>query len=499
MTDASKSTSTPTGRRGTATTAGTKGHGGISRMASLTLGAEQALVARGLDIELCVRMGLTSAVAHGTDDWIAIPTLRDGRVVRWKYRRIEKVPGAENFIQEPGGEQCVWNPDALTDVTLCSEPLVITEGEFDTIAAIQSGFGRVVSLPNGSTIPTGAQSSAWIDEILEAIDAKAQIIIAADEDEPGLKARADLSVRLGAGRCKYLAYPRDCKDLNDALKLYGQRGVVESFNRARWCRVSGVFLMSELPPVPTEQPLHSGVPGLGDHYRIRRGDFCVMTGIPGHGKSTFVNDLACRMADRHGWTVGFASFEQSPALDHKRALRTWFGNKPAHQQTDEELAAADAWIDEHFAFIVPEDDDDASLDWVMERAASLIVRYGCQMIVIDPWNEIDHERPRDWTLTEYVNAAIRRFKRFAKAWNVHLVIVAHPTKLQRQSDGKMPIPTLYDISDSAAWANKADIGVIVHRDEARSIIRVAKSRYHEEIGKPGQIEVTFSSFNNRFC
>jgi twinkle protein len=489
----------PTGQRGTATTAGTTARGGIKRLASLTLPAEEALVARGLDIEACVRMGLTSAVVHGTDDWIAIPTLRDSRAVRWKYRRVEKVEGAENFMQEPGGEQCVWNPAALTDETLRGEPLIITEGEFDAIAAIQSGFGRVVSLPNGSTIPTGAQSSAWIDEVLSSVAAADQIIIAADDDEPGIKARADLAIRLGAGRCKYLTYPRGCKDLNDALKGFGQRGVVESFNRARWCRVSGVFLMSELPPLPTEEPLHSGVPGLGEHYRIRRGDLCVMTGIPGHGKSTFVNDLACRMVERHGWTVGFASFEQSPALDHKRALRTWFGGKPARTQSPTELAEADAWVDQHFAFIVPEDDDDASLDWVMERAASLVVRYGCQMIVVDPWNEIEHDRPRDWSLTEYVNSAIRRFKRFAKKWNVHLIIVAHPTKLQRQSDGKMPIPNLYDISDSAAWANKADIGVIVHRDEARSIIRVAKSRYHEEIGKPGQIEVTFSEYNNRFC
>jgi twinkle protein len=257
--------------------------------------------------------------------------------------------------------------------------------------------------------------------------------------------------------------------------------------------------MSELPDVPEPEALYSGIGGLAEHYRVRRGDFCVMTGIPGMGKSTFANDLACRMAWQHHWPVGFASFEQSPKVDHRRALRTWFNSKPAHQQTRDELAKADAWIDEWFGFIVPDDDAEATLDYVMECSASMVVRFGIKMLVIDPWNELDHERPRDMTMTEYVNVAIRRFKRFARRFDVHLVIVAHPTKLQKDKDSKLPMPSLYDISDSSAWANKADIGLIVHRDENRTLVRVAKSRYHDRIGTPGEASLTFSPFNNRFC
>lgn len=471
----------------------------MTRHQTLTLEAEEALGDRGLDVEACVRLGLVSVTAHGTDDWVGIPTIRNGAVVRWKYRRIEKIEGRLNFVQDKGGEQCVWNVDALHDDTLSDQPVIITEGEFDAICAIQSGYPRTVSLPNGSTVPQGMESSAWIDEILSRVPPTTQIIIATDADGPGEKAMRDLAVRLGAGRCRYMAYPQGCKDLNDAAKRYGAKGVVECVNRARWCKVTGVFRMSELPDVPEPQALFSGIPGLAEHYRVRRGDFCVMTGIPGHGKSTLANDLVCRMVHQHCWPVGFASFEQSPKIDHRRALRTWFNGKPAGQQTSAELAAADDWVDEWFGFIVPDDEEDASLAWVMERAASMVVRYGINMLVVDPWNELDHERPRDMTMTEYVNAAIRQFKRFAKRFDVHLVIVAHPTKLARQSDGKLPIPSLYDISDSAAWANKADIGLIVHRDENRTIVKVAKSRYHDLIGRPGQVELTFSSFNNRFC
>ncbi len=72
-----------------------------------------------------------------------------------------------------------------------------------------------------------------------------------------------------------------------------------------------------------------------------------------------------------------------------------------------------------------------------------------------------------------------------------VIVVAHPTKLKKE-DGKMPIPSLYDISDSAHWSNKADVGIIIHRkDEVETLIRIAKSRYHQEIGKPGDISARY--------
>ena len=50
----------------------------------------------------------------------------------------------------------------------------------------------------------------------------------------------------------------------------------------------------------------------------------------------------------------------------------------------------------------------------------------------------------------------------------------------RGQGGKDPVPGLYDISDSAHRSNKADIGIVVHREDLiaskETIIRVVKSR-----------------------
>jgi twinkle protein len=101
-------------------------------------------------------------------------------------------------------------------------------------------------------------------------------------------------------------------------------------------------------------------------------------------------------------------------------------------------------------------------------------------VVIDPWNEMDHTRPPDMTLTEYVGYAIKQFRKLAKKYKVYLIVVAHPSKMLRGQGGKYPVPGLYDISDSAHWSNKADIGIVVHREDLiaskETKIRVVKSR-----------------------
>ncbi len=51
-------------------------------------------------------------------------------------------------------------------------------------------------------------------------------------------------------------------------------------------------------------------------------------------------------------------------------------------------------------------------------------------------------------------------KRFAQRNDVHVWLVAHPRQL---TDWQGKAPTLYDISGSAHFINKADCGIVVHR------------------------------------
>lgn len=458
---------------------------------------------RGLDVELVTRLGVASSPDRGRD-WIAIPFVVGGKVVNHKYRSLGF---DKRFAQDKDAAQAFWNQDVITDPTLSGYPLVITEGEFDAMAAIQAGFLRTVSVPDGAPAqPVGVSEHTakyrFLDAMLPHLKAMPEIILATDGDGPGTALREDLALRIGKSRCKWVSYPKGCKDLNDALKAYGVRGVVETINRARYIRVDGIYRMSELPPVAEREAFDIGMRGLDQHFRMRLGDFSVVIGIPNHGKSTVADDWACRMVEQHGWTVAFASFETEPQTDHRRWLRTRHARKLVACMTPEEIDAADRWIDEHFVFIHPTDDDDLiDAPWLLERCEVACLRYGAKLLIIDPWNEIDHDVPPDMTLTQYTGFAIKRFRRLAAKCKAHVMVLVHPTKLKPNKDGTVPAPTLYDASDSAHWANKCDVGITIHREDLRSAstkIIVRKTRYHDAIGRPGTIEALYDNEQSRF-
>ena len=462
----------------------------------------EILEARGLDVELLVRHGVDSFEDHGFSG-VVIPFHEAGQVVNHKRRTIE---GEKRFFQDKDAKKVFCNADVISDASLHGQPLIITEGEFDMFSAIQAGFARTVSVPDGAPAEqVGEKDSAkysYIDTAPAALmdtEATPQIILAVDNDGPGTNLMHDLALRLGKARCKWIRYPKGCKDLNDALKAYGVRGVTAALATAQWYAVPNVYKMSELPPLPENRAHRMRMPVIGDHYRLRLGDFVAVTGIPGHGKSTWINEICCQMAQAYAWPAVFASFEQRPQTDHRRALRTWFNRKKVIHQTKAELAAADAWIEEMFSFIVPGEDDDVSLKWVLEKAAVGVVRHGARIVVVDPYNEMDHIRPPDMSLTEYTGFAIKQFRKFAQKYRVHMIVAAHPTKLKKLDSGEYGIPSLYDISDSAHWYNKTEIGMVVHRSaEKGTIIRVAKSKFHEEIGTPGDVPVSFNPEIGRY-
>ncbi len=477
----------------------------MSEVSALTDAAVEALQARGLCPETAVRYGIGSPARGGGGDAVAIPFVRNGATVNVKFRTFG---GKKKFWQTAGGVQCPWNEDCLRDDTLCDQPLIITEGEMDALAAICAGYQRVISVPGGAPAPGANDDSAryrWIDDIrpLLSLERCREIILAVDNDAPGAQLLHDLSLRLGRYRCKFLTYPKHgegdarLKDLNEVLQHYGPPGIRATITRAQYLKVDGVFRMSELPPVPDAPIYDIGIPKLRDHYKARLGDFAVWTGIPSHGKSSLVNDVCCRLAQAHGLVTAFASFEQSPQRDHRRNLRTWYCRKPVQHCDSREIRDADAWIDRQFSFVVPGEDDDVTLDWMLDKLEAAVVQHGAKVVVIDPWNELDHARRKDETQTEYVGRAIKTLKRFARTMCVHLIVVAHPAKQQKDpSTGEYRMPTLYDISDSAHWYNKADLGVIVHRLPTVTQIRVGKSRYHDEIGTPGDVDAIFD-FNQR--
>lgn len=495
----------------------------------------ERLVARRLDIELMSNLGFDTdqkswPVEHeGAKttftkvDALMIPFFRRGEIVRKKWKAWDRPEGSPAYLQEKGGKRIAWNEDCLHDPSLFGKPLIITEGELDAVSAIQAGFPKVISVPDGAPPPGEREKGellestkyAWVRDILRTlltVENCPEIILAVDDDDNGRALLQDLSAILGRARCKFLTYPKlrpgmepfadgrmRCKDLNEVLVRYREDGVRKTLGTAEWVKVKGVATLSQLPPLPDSIIYEVGIDAFGEHYKARLGDLAVWTGIPSHGKTTVVQDVVCRIADRYGVRIGMAAFENAPQRDYRRALRQWKMENWEDRLSAGELAEADQWIEDHFAFIVPDEDDDPTLEWMLDAMETAVVRFGVRVMVIDPWNEMDHVyNTREENEVQYLNRAVKTLRRFARRFQVHLILVAHPTKLEANADGVLPKPTPYDINGGAVWANKADLLVRVHRIGDGTEAATLKSRHHEIIGKPGAVLLAYCAQDRRF-
>jgi len=362
---ASQSKSQPKISASSATTAAGK----VDR--SLTDRQIAILEKRGINLELAIKMGWRAG-RKGAGDWIEIPYFRNGREVNCKSRTLS---GDKCFHQVTGGEKCVYNVDAIAE--LAENTLVFTEGEMDCIIALDCGF-IAVSVPDGAPKEAiGDKESSKYDYLKDITASVKKIVLAVDGDSAGINLLQDLAIRLGRHRCLWVKYPDGCKDLNDVFLKGGKEAVWKVITNAQFMRVDGLYLMSELPPLPEMPALDVGIEELKPHFKLRRGDLSVDTGIPSHGKTTVVNSIAFNMAKHHGWNVCFASFEQPPQTEHRRALRTLYNRKPERLQSLEEKALADKWIDQYFSFIVPSDDSDEWFDmaWLKDRMAAAVTQH----------------------------------------------------------------------------------------------------------------------------
>ena len=287
---------------------------------------------RGLDSELAIKLGLfTVPRKFGGRDGLAIPMVRDGRIINCKYRGPGKV-----FAQTPGAPRSFFNEDVLRDPAYEELPLLITEGEFDCISAIQAGHPRTVSVIDGAD-----SNLDFIADIWSLLNGVPRIILGGDGDEKGQKLNAELARRFGAARCARLEYPEGCKDLNEVLKGHGRVATLRLINAARPFPIDGIYRLSQFAETELKT-LPTGWINLDRHLKLWVPELMVITGIPQHGKSKFALHLLAQQVEEHDARPAIASFEVPVKPYVRDELRKFYGGP-----TDN----ADQWIEDNFVFI----------------------------------------------------------------------------------------------------------------------------------------------------
>jgi twinkle protein len=104
---------------------------------------------------------------------------------------------------------------------------------------------------------------------------------------------------------------------------------------------------------------------------------------------------------------------------------------------------------------------------------------------------VEHNYQGKSTETEYARDILKSLQKLCKSTGVTIILVAHPTKMQKDENGFFVVPNLYSISGSAHFFNAADIGITVYRRPGESFdmteVHVQKVRF-KWVGKSGMVE-----------
>jgi len=431
---------------------------------------------------------------------VAFPYFRGDDLVNVKYRDRQK-----NFRMEAGAERILYG---LADIDMVR--CVIVEGEIDKLSVEVAGVISCVSVPDGAPSETAkdyASKFSFLEADSEQLEAVKEWIIAVDNDGPGKRLEDELARRLGREKCKRVTWPGDCKDANDVLRSFGAEMLRECLDHAEPFPLAGVFSVADVSDRVRhlyehgwERGVSTGWGEIDQLYTVRPGEFTVVTGMPNSGKSNWLDALLVNLAREHGWRFALFSPENQPLEDHMaRMCEKWagvpFADGLAPRMDRESLRMAMDWVGGHFDWILPDDDSEWTVSTVLDRAKALVFRKGIRGLVIDPWNELEHAPPHGVTETIYTGQVLKHVRQFARRHGVHVWIVAHPQKLYRDKDsGNYPVPSLYDISGSANWRNKADCGLVVWRDFGNAHtpveIHAQKIRFRQ-VGKLGMAKLTY--------
>ena len=405
---------------------------------------------------------------------------RSGQLINTKYR-----DGRKNFKLVKGAERIFYNIDAIEK----TDEVIIVEGEIDALSIIECGIEHVISVPNGST--TMHPNLEYLDTSIHLFENKKRIILALDSDEAGRNTQAEFIRRLGAHRCftvdfSIMTYVNEnneiikCKDANDILKQFGKAALIGLINSAEEIPLEGVTSVSEWRKEFCQYLVNgmkrgytTNISSLDNIFSTYSGQYIVVTGRPSSGKSDFVDEMILRYSLKYGWKIGIASPENMPYTIHSGKLLAklcgkWV--KDRDSQHEKWFGNALDWLDNRIKYIDPQEGA-FSLEYVLEKGAQMVQKFGIKVLVIDPFNKIRLKGSLNKDTVAYTSDYLCAIDEFCRKHDVIVFLVAHPRK-PSGLDVKNYEPTFYDIKGASEFFDMSPHGLLVHRDYANDLVKV---------------------------
>jgi twinkle protein len=351
----------------------------------------------------------------------------------------------------------------------------------------------------GEIVPTEDDAFSYLwngSQLIPELLGVKKIILSTDGDKPGRILAEELAIRLGRERCWIIEYPDGCKDANDVLIAHGIEGVGDLLTSAKALVPNELVPLTDLVRNPMSVAHSTGWSGADETLMIVPPELIIMTGFPNAGKTEFAWSLGANLSRVHGWKGAIIQFEDGVNRMQDSFInyaRHWAGVGPMNTGTSPE-----AWVRRMIYTPKPEDTEgfeasDRTMRWVMERIKEAGQRHGCRWVIIDPWNEIEHDWGKQYTETQYISRMLKLLKQACRRYTMCIILIAHPKT--SSTEKQIADADLNDVSGGMAWNAKADHGIVVARhpiDKSITYVKVCKSRNQQIMGLPGIFQLRFN-------
>jgi twinkle protein len=420
---------------------------------------------------------------------ICFPYFVNDKLVNIKFR------GANKSFKLVSNAEIVWyNFDSILE----NSEIIICEGEIDALTFIENGFKNVISVPNG------AKNTNFIDTSIHLFDNIEKIYLATDVDSVGVELKEELIRRFGAEKCLSVNF-KDCKDANEYFCKYGGLEFKECIKKAKNIPIEGNIEVHDFYNDIIDLYENGIKPGkiievsnIDEFCTWELGRLCIVSGLPSSGKSEFVDFLISKLNLLYGWKAAYFTPENYPLKYHYAKIHEKFSGYKFRKETDRtDFQTIYEYIKDNFFYILNE--KDLTLESIMKSAKSYVKQKGIKILVIDPYNKLEHQLKNGENETQYVSRFLDVLINFARFNNVLVYLIAHPRKIEA---GK--IPTMYDISGSANFYNKTDYGFVVHRLRDDKNVMTDEVEVHwqkikfKHLGHQGVSNLIYNQINGRF-
>lgn len=451
--------------------------------------AVQYMAARGISREIVERYKISTSVRN--QNIIAIPFYDEAGVLRSiKYRKI-------NFQKGKDKNKEWFETDTmpiLFGMQHCKpdKPLVITEGQIDSLSLAEAGIENAVS------VPTGAQGMTWAENCWDWLLQFPEIIIFGDNEHGKItlvnpiSKRIPLPIRV-VRREDYYGE----KDANDILRRYGKSALVEAVMNAKPVAVEHIIELADVEPVDlnTMERIRTCIPELD---RIIGGMFygqvILLTGKRGEGKSTFMSQLIADAIEQGVKTLAYSG--ELPNYHFKRWLDLQLAgadnlieninqfNDKVYSLSVETVHKISEWYRGKMYIYDNSVVDDNECLQLLDTIELAIQRHGIRLVCLDNlMTALDVDLDKD--IYRAQSRFLKRLKEIAQRYNVVVLLVAHPKKTKDDV-------VIEDISGSGDISNRVDVVLSYARGEQRGgTVSVFKNRLTGKIC-PGGIQLFYS-------